>query len=326
MRNLLILLTLFVPLIGCDSLLPKKQASAAPAWVLSTPADSREWFWGVGEGPDLDTAKRAALKDIAAKLRVSISAQLESQISVDNNKVDRKARTRISEEVQKTEFNNFVVEKTAQSGNGFFALVKVDRQAFIRDIKQKLGNLDSLIQPAAAELGKKTPLEKFVALRRLQPNLEKATGHAQLLTGLEPGAASAERLSRLESLQQQAQKAATDLVFRVQAGSSDGDLAAAITAFLNENGIRTENTASGRGNVLAIASSSRSDAIYGSKLVKLKVTLSVQDDHGRAVTSRDFEVSGSSSYDYAGARQSATQKLGAALRDVGPIKGLGFTD
>lgn len=326
MRNLLICLIFVVSATGCESLLPKKQASAVPAWVLSTPADSREWFWGVGEGPDLDSAKRAALKDIAAKLRVSISGQLESQVTVDNNKVDRQARTRISEEVQKTEFNNYVVEKTAQSASGFFVLAKVDRQAFIRDLKEKLGNLDAGIQQATAGLDHKTPLERFVSLRRLQPNLEKGTGYAQLLIGAEPGSDGAARLRNYESRQQQARQAAAGLVFQIQARPEDGDLAAAVAAYLNESGIRTLQSRTGGGNVLAIASSSRADEIYGSKLVKLKVALNVLDDHGRALASRDYEVSGSSTYDHRGARQSATQKLVDAMRKAGALASLGFNE
>ncbi len=325
MRNFLLCLLLAMPLAGCETLLPKKQADAVPAWVLNTPADSREWFWGVGEGPELDTAKRAALKDIAAKLRVSISGQLESRMTVDNDKVDRQARTRISEEVQKTEFSNYGVEKTAQSANGFFVLVKVDRQAFIRDLKTKLGNLDGGIQQATAGLAGKTPLERFVALRRLQPSLEKGVGHAQLLIGAEAGGDGAARLRNYESLQQQAKQALTGLVFQLQAAPEDADVAAAVATYLNETGIRTDRSRNG-GNILAISSNSRADEIYGSKLLKLKVTLSLLDDHGRALASRDYAVSGASTYDQRGARQNAIQKLVAAMREAGPISGLGFAE
>lgn len=327
MKRRLFLLLLVVPLVGCQNLLPKSKqpSSAVPAWVLATPADSREWFWGVGEGPELDTAKRAALKDIAAKLRVSISGQLESQVSVDNNKVDRQARTRISEEVQKTEFNNYVVDKTAQSANGFFVLVKVDRQAFVRDLKTKLSTLDGGIRQATAGLDNMTSLERFVALRRMQPSLDKALGYAQVLIGAEPGGDGPARLRDYEAWQEKIRQAPTTLVFQIQARPEDDDLAAAVGAYLNESGIRTERTQNG-GNQLAITSSSRSDQIYGSKMVKLQVLLSVRDDSGRAISGRDYAVSGSSTYDYRGARQIAVQKLIGAMREAGPIAGLGFAD
>jgi len=327
MKKLLFCLFLFIPLVGCENMLPKmgKQKNVVPAWVLSSPADSREWFWGVGEGQELDSAKRAALKDIAAKLRVSISGQLESQVTVDNNKVDRHAHTRISEEVQKTEFSNYIVEKTAQSENGFFVLVKVDRQAFIHDLKGKLSALDGGIQQATRSVDSKTPLERFVQLRRLQPTLEKAVGYAQLLIGAESGGEGAARLRNYESLQGQARQAPTALVFRIETRKEDNDLADAVGTYLNESGIRTERSQRG-GNVLAISSSSRTDQIYGSKMVKLNVTLSVRDDNDRVLSGREYAVSGSSTYDYRGARQIAIQKLLSAMREVGPIASLGFVD
>ncbi len=325
MRKLLICLIFMAPLAGCTSLLPKKQAPATPTWVLSAPADSREWFWGVGEGPDLDAAKRGALKDIAARMRVSISGQLDSQVTVNNNQVNRQASTRISEVVQKTEFSNYLVEKTAQSENGFFVLAKVDRQAFIRDLKNKLGQLNGRIQPITAGLDTRTPLERFVALRRIQPDLEKATGYAQLLLGAEPGGEGAGHLRYYESLQQQTREAVSGLVFEIQARAEDQDLAAAISTYLNENGVRTEITRGG-GNILTLSSSTQADAIYGSKLVKLKIMLSVKDDQGRGLASRDYSVSGASSYDHRAARQNALQKWITAMREAGPVASLGFSE
>ncbi len=325
MRKFLILLTLLLPLAACNGMLPKKQ-TVVPSWVLTSPNDSHEWFWGVGEGQDLDTAKRAGLKDIAGKLRVSISGQLDSSVTVDNNKVDRQAHTRISEEVQKTEFSNYVVDKTAQSADGFYVLVKVDRQAFIRDLKNKLANLDANIQPVAAALDSKTPLERFIALRRLQPGLDKGVGYAQLLIGADAGDDGAAHLRNYESLQQQAKQALTGVVFQIQARPEDADLAAAMATWLNASGIRTDQSQARGSNLLAISSSSRNDQIYDSKLTKLMVTLRVSDDQGRTLASREFTVSGTSAYDYRGARQNAIQKLVTTMREAGPVASLGFTE
>ncbi len=322
MRNLMLFLILAIPLMGCEGLLPKRAEKAAPSWVLATPADSREWFWGVGEGPDLDTAKRTALKDIAAKLRVTISGQLTSQVSVSNGGVDRQASSRILEEVQKTEFSHYIVDKTAQSAHGFFVLVKVDRQAFIRDVSQKLASHESRLQQAATGLEQKTAMERFVALHGMRPDLDKALSYAQLLIAAETGERSSARLRNLESMQQRARLAPAELVFLIQARPDDADLVAAITTHLNESGIRTAQT--GGGNILSIASSSRTDALYGSKLLKLKTTLNVQDDQGRILASRDYETSGASTYDFRGARQNAIVKLVAAMREAGPVQSLGF--
>ncbi len=325
MHKLILALLLLIPLVACNSVTPSKEAKV-PAWVLNPPGDSREWLWGVGEGLDLDTAKRAGLKDIASKLRVSISGQLESSVTVDNDKVDRQARTRISEEVQKTEFINYLVDKTNHSGDSFYVLIKVDRPGFVRDTRARLDNIEAAVQPVAASLGDKTPLERFIVLRRLQPSLDKGIGYAQVLMGADPGGNGATRLRTYEDLQRKARQAVSALVFQVQSRSEDGDLATAVTTFLNENGIRADSARSPGSNALAVSSSSRSDSLYGSKITQLTVTLRVSDDQGRTLASRDFKVSGTSSYDLRGARQNAIQKLVVAMREAGAVASLGFNE
>ncbi|MDH4189712.1 MAG: LPP20 family lipoprotein, partial [Betaproteobacteria bacterium] len=70
--------------------------------MRSPPADTAALYYGIGEGPDLDSAKRAALRDVAAKLRVSIRATTDTQVTVANDVADRFSRSRVSEEVRNT--------------------------------------------------------------------------------------------------------------------------------------------------------------------------------------------------------------------------------
>ena len=326
MRKIIFVSLVSLFLGGCETIIPKTEVANAPQWLLNPPADSHETWWGVGEGQDRDVAKRAALKDVAAKLKVSISGKLESQVTDNNGRVDRQARNRISEEVQKTEFSNYTIEKTAQSGSHFYVLAKVDRQAFIRDAKAKLDAFDATIQQATSGLEKKSSIERFVSLRRLGPTLEKAVAQAQLLMGAEIGGSGLARLNRYQNLQQQTSDAATGLAFRLQSKRDDNDIAAAVATYLNESGMRADASPSSGGNILAISSTNRQDEIYGNKFVKLNVTLSVKDDRGQSIASRDFEVSGSSRYDFSAARQAAVQNLQTALREAGPIAGLGFNN
>ena len=161
---------------------------------------------------------------------------------------------------------------------------------------------------------------------RLQPGLDKGVGYAQLLIGADAGDDGAAHLRNYESLQQQAKQALTGVVFQIQARPEDADLAAAMATWLNASGIRTDQSQARGSNLLAISSSSRNDQIYDSKLTKLMVTLRVSDDQGRTLASREFTVSGTSAYDYRGARQNAIQKLVTTMREAGPVASLGFTE
>lgn len=309
---------------GCLSMGSTRDAGPAPEWVLNPPPDTTTAWYGVGEGVDREIARRAALKDVATKLRVSISGRIDSQVTDNNGKVDRQARSRVSEEVQKTEFRNFSVEQTAQGGKGFYVLVKVDRQAFMGDIRAKLDPLDATIEQSVTSLEKASPLERFIGLRRLLPTLDSATAQAQLLVGAENGGAGVTKLKRYQAIQQKVDEAPAGLVFQLQAKPQDADIADAVGTFVNENRMRAVTSPGGGGNVLVVTAVNREDEIYGSKVVKLNVNLNVRDDRGQSLASRDHEVSGTSRYDYKAARQNAVQALLAALREEGLIAGLGF--
>lgn len=309
---------------GCLSMGSLTGGGSAPNWVLNPPEDTASEWYGVGEGSDREIARRAALKDVATKLKVSISGKLESRVTDANGRVDRQASSRVSEEVARTEFRNFSVEKTEQSGKRYFVLVKVDRATFLSDIRAKLDPLDAEIDRTEASLARATAIERFIGYRRLLPTLDQASAQAELLLGAENGGTGNAKLKRYAALRQSADDARTGLVFKLQAAAQDADVAAAVATFANENGMRAES-GSGSGNVLAVKVAAREGDIQGFKTVKLNVNLNVRDDQGRSVASRDHEVSGTSRLDYKAARQNAVEELLEALRKEGPLAALGFS-
>lgn len=296
----------------------------APSWVLNPPEDSGSEWYGVGEGPDREIARRTALKDVATKLRVSISGKLDSQVTDSNGKVDRQARSRVSEEVARTEFRNFSIEKTEQRGKSFYVLVKVDRPSFVADIRARLEPLDAEIDRTVPSLDQASPLERFIGYRRLLPTVDKASAQAELLLGAENDGTANTSLRRYAAIRQSADDARTGLVFKLQAAAQDADVAAAVGTFANENGMRAASTGGTAGTVLAVKVATLQDDIGGFKIVRLTVSLNVRDEAGRSVASRDHEVSGSSRYDYKTARQNAVEELLKVLRSEGPLTGLGF--
>lgn len=316
-----VLFALAVLLGGCSSLMKPEP----PDWVLNPPRDTADAYWGVGEGEDLEGAKRTALKDVAAKLRVSISGNMESQQTVSNDAVDRSAKSRVSEVVQKTEFTNFSVEKSARSSNGIYTLVKVDRRAFVRETRAKFENASRLAQDVARDLARKTPLEQFRALRAALPNIENGIALGQLLRVAEPGFSGREELARLENLQEKALTANNALVFSLQFKPADADIAQVVTGFINGNGMRV--AAPGEAGLLvSIASDARQMTMYGNMNVRLQVMLNLRDERKQNVATKEYLVNGNSLNGYDAARQDAMRELGNAMKKAGPIAGLGLKE
>lgn len=305
---------------GCVTM---KKDVTPPDWVLNPPKDTADFYWGVGEGYDLETAKRTALKDVAARLRVSISGSLESQVSVRNEQVDRSARNKVSEVVQKTEFTNYTVEKTARSNDGLFAMVKVDRRAFIRETQTKFDNLNKLVQDAVRDLDRKSALDRFQILRTALPNIENAIAYGQLLRVAAAGFSGNAEVTKLESLQDRALNAGNSLVFTLQYKPADADIAQVLTNHINANGMRVGN-AGESGLVLTIASSANQELLFGNRNVRLRVTLNLLDERKQNVAAKEYQVNGNSLDTYTAARQDAMRALGNAMKSAGPAGGIGL--
>lgn len=294
----------------------------APEWVLNPPKDTAKWYWGVGEGDDLETARRGALRDIAARLRVSIAGNMESQMVVHNQTVERAARTRISEVVQKTEFTNVTLEKSARAKGGIYALVKVDRVAFIRETTARFESLNRQALELTRTLDSKKPIERYLALRAALPHVENAIAAAQLLRVADPGREQAQ-LPRLESLQQQALAAANLLVFSLQYKAADADIAQVVTTFLNANGMRV--APAGRDTLpLSIVASAREQMLFGNRNVRLQLTLNLRDERQHNIASREYLINGNSLNTFEAARQDAMRELARVLNEAGTPAALGI--
>ncbi len=301
-------------------------AAGPPSWFLEPPKDTADAWWATGEGTDLESARRIALRSVAARLRSAIAGGVSDTVSDTNGRVNRVSTSAVSEDILKTEFTRFDVAKTAKGGVGLFVLVKVDRPAFISDTQSQLDVVSKPVHEVEAALPQQSPLEQFIALRRVAPQLEQARVLSQLLQGAGLQAEGQQRAARYGALMEQSKAVAGKLAFELRAKPEDADVATAVGGFLSAQGMRSARMGTAGANLLTIDGSARQDDLFGSKLVKLNVRLALQDAQGRAVASREYVVSGSSRYDFAAARKAAVDKLEADMKAAGAVRALGLSE
>ena len=301
-------------------------AAGPPSWFLEPPQDTTDAWWATGEGPDLESARRIALRAVAARLRSAIAGGVSDTVSDTNGRVNRVSTSAVSEDILKTEFTRFDVTKTAKGGVGVFVLVKVDRNAFISDTRSQLEVVSKPVHEAEAALPQQSALEQFIALRRVAPQLEQARVLSQLLQGAGLQAEGQQRAARYGALMEQSKTVASGLAFELRAKPEDTDVATAVGGFLSAQGMRSARVRTPGANLLTIEGGARQDDLFGTKMVKLNVRLALQDAQGRAVSSREYVVSGSSRYDFAAARKAAVDKLEADLKAAGAVRALGLSE
>ena len=291
-------------------------------WVLNPPADNSAEYWGVGEGQDLDSARRTALRSIASKIRVSVSGSMQSQTSVQNETVNRTAQSRVSEVVQETEFSHVTVEKSSKTKDVFYALVKVDRRAFVKETQAKFNELTRIIEQQLFLLEQKSALEQFQLLRSALPNIEKAITYGQLLRIADTTFRDGGKLALLESMRLNSSTAASKLVFSLAYKKDDSDIAVAIGDFLNSTGIRV--SPSEQKLILKIDSVHKQEILFGSKSYNIQINLQLQNEKMDIVASKEYKINGHSLDTFASARQDAVRRLTQTMKSSGVSDALGL--
>lgn len=322
--GLMVLVASTLLLGGCLSSVPGLK-SGPPEWVNQPPPDTGRAWYGIGEGHDLNTARRLALRDIAAKFKVSVEGQTTSQISERNGRVDRGGSVKVSDRVEAVEFKNPVVEKTAPSPNGgVYALVRIDRLAFFQDLREKFNGAADQVSAATADLGSKTQVEQLLVLRRQDKTIDQAMGYYPLL---QQGGLTEEdrsKAAQLTGVRSKSELITQQLVFVVRTAREHQDVADVVTKFLTDNNVKTRSDGGSASATVEATVKPRLDSVQGSKLVRLDVSLQVKDDRQQTVSGQNYIVSGASMTSHDSARQQALNKLQDDLRKAGLINGLGF--
>lgn len=304
------------------SFLPAGQKEA-PTWVRSPPGDTSAVLYGVGEGHDLDDARRAALRDVAAKLRVSISATLDAQVTVSNDLVDRSSKSKVSEEVRKTTFAKHQLEKTENHSNGVYALVSVDRQLLVAETRSRLQEKSRALRAGLDKARGLTGLERLRLAGQLKPLTEDVADLLSLMNSASPEFSRETYSKQVEASRRLNDEALHGLSFRLQYRPADQDVANLLRQMMSESEYRIVEGGQAAG-VVHVSTESREQVIYGSTLVRLSVHVSLRSDKGSVFSQKEYHAEGSSSGDRSAARQAAVRKLASELKNRGTAAVLGL--
>jgi len=295
----------------------------APAWVLSPPADTSAVIYGVGEGTDLDEARLAALRDVAAKLRVSISASTDSQVNVSNNFVDRSSSSKVSEEVRKTTFAKHQLEKTEVYPHSVYALVSVDRQMLVNETKSRLDEKDRALRAGLDSARARTGLERLRIASQLKPVADDVVDLLSLMSSASQGFSRVAYTKQVDAWRQLNDDALRNLSFRLQFQPADQDVANLLRQMMSESEYRIVETGQATG-VVQVSTESTYQSIYGSTQLQLKLHVSLRSEEGRVFSQKEYQAEGASLEDRAVARQAAVRKLAGELKKYGAAEVLGF--
>jgi len=238
------LLALFL-LNGClGSSAPPPQAKLLPAWINAPlPSDNSEFMYGMAIANDRESAIKAALSDMVAKLGTTIESSYESNEEVRGGFVNYNVKNHIKSDVAKININNYEVIKSHKvSYREFAVMLKSDKAKFLKGLKQSLETQKRAITQKNNSLKDLDALSRYNAKKELTLKANNLLSNVLIISELDKNFDKKKSLDFIEKQQQEFVKEAKSLKFSVSGDAKSSKFIKSIKNYLAQNGFNVTNS------------------------------------------------------------------------------------
>lgn len=137
--QILTFLTFLLFITGCGGASPS--VTQIPSWFLNPPKSDPIYYYGVGEGKNVDAAKANALAQIGGSISTTVSSNMQIDTEVTNGDVNEAMRSQTKASVDAIKFTGVEVVKSTQQGMKIYTKVRVDRHALFDAQKTEFNKL-----------------------------------------------------------------------------------------------------------------------------------------------------------------------------------------
>lgn len=302
-------------LCGCATL-----TGSYPDWYLNPPENSHSSLYGVGEGYDLNSATKLALKNISEKIVVTLSSESSIYQAESTAGYVEDAEYSIDEKTEEITFNNYKTLKTHALGGRFFALVEVNKQELIRNQKKELDKVEDEIDELDKSSKRKNSLVRMAALTSIRKEIPKAETRVKVLDSLNPSFNDQAYWNKYSDFNREYTKLMNDIQFYIKTNDRfDKKAGSVFKKYLNQKGIKVADKFSTDLVILDIYSTVSTQKIYGSYMSKAKLHFSLIA-RGRTVKSNSLDLKGNSVINREEAKNSAIKQLDEKISEEGIFK------
>jgi len=304
-----------------------KQIEQLPAWFVSPKQNNAQNLYGVAEGFTLEEATKYSLADAAARLMVSISSESSLLRQESKTDISEEMRQQVKQSVEKINFVNFKVSKTAQIGQKFFVETEIEREPFIQEQKERVTFLEKQIANLNENsknknaISRRNSLVKILQLNKeLEPKLRILAGIGQEVDLRSAFEKAANFQNELEEISDK-----SEFYFEI---NSPKEIAQIITKNLNKEKLKIapkRNKSNQNQIIIKIKSTSQTNKIYEAYLTKLQIDFENVVEE-KIVASNTIEITGSSSISDKEAYLAALQNLDEKIAQDSILKIIGITN
>ena len=313
---------------ACSSSTPES-VNSLPSWYITPKQNDAVNLYGNGEGFTVQEAGSSALKNMAAKLMVSISSESTMLLEENKNFSNEETRQKISESVAKISFNNYKTTNSAQKGGKVYVEISVNRDDFILDQKNKLEEFHKKMADLYSSKEGKSILEQRNILLKVSNISEEAATITRILSSLNVEGINLKKNIELYNIYQNAyENILAKIEFFVDADDNNSKkIGNILRSALNKERIKISKSKNLDNNnmvIIEIKSDAVNNNIYGAFIAKLKIDLALVSNKNKTISSNHIELSGSSRISDSEAINATSEQLSDKIKKDGVLKILGI--
>lgn len=279
-----------------------------PEWVKEPPVDNAEYMYGIGEGYSVKNAQKNALKDIAGKIATSIKSESEDRTLLADDQLSSSFREKVNTRIDDIKLTNYKVLKTEQQQSQFYILVAMSRAVFIADKQNSLTGVNLKIAQQLKDVASKNAVEKLFAYNNALQLAKQGRRLITLLVTVKPDFDRDKHLAYYRQLETQEAKVAKTASFYIEPNSALTEVTLELKKALQSKGFDVSNSKSSAGKITLTGNIKEAD-LFGNKNAVVEFDVVLTTNKGKFLSRKHYRLMGSSTMDYAAAKQRALAAL-----------------
>lgn len=323
LSGFLLLLALACIGIGCAG--ASSRAPDYPDWVTAPPADNEKWLYGVGESPNREAARYAALASIASRIATQIRSTTTIEQHQDGGGFSEQFGSYVNARVKDTGLSHFKVQEAVRVGTRWAVLLRVSRPELIAANRSALAQCNASLAEHMQRLESESNLARYLASRSIRDQIAQCRAHIAILNAVGANPDSDAAFARYRGYENELASSRQQLRVRVSSNASAHAFAKQLANQLSEAGLPTRGGKPEPDAIaVMLAGEVRERKDYDHTRVLLTVTVATRDDAGRDFSRIQHEAEASSVHGYETALEKASEMLANQCAKQGTIACLGW--
>jgi len=245
-KSFLFLISTALIFSGCggSSAAPAAKPKVMPAWISAPlPSDNEKFMYGIGIESNRETAIKAALSDMIAKLGTTIESSFESNQEVQGAYAKSTIKNQIKSGVSKIKINNYRVVKSYKINYREFAvMIETDKQKLVKGLKENLKAQKKSIMQKSASLKGSDALTRYNTKKELSQEASKLLSETFIIAELDKSFDKQIYLDFIAKKQKEFLIESKNLKFYVSGNKKSAKFVDSIKNYLAQNGFNVANS------------------------------------------------------------------------------------